>query len=246
MSFLSKIKPSFKGSSDNSIKPLWRDWLTYDLITGVILQFIVLFTSMVVWSIKFPKLTFEHSTIINVLYLVLFLPLFTGVFGLWSRTTELPGWASFFTRISLPVFVISIIAAIVLCINPPYCSATNSTKNYMIMDNDLNSRVYDSCRFIFPDSIPVDAGNINYSYYKYKDISKYNFHLSLGETLPEESFSLETDRLTSMTELIASDSSSSDNIIMLDWKTEDDLIVHITIDKAYRRIIYSASYVEVR
>ncbi len=229
--------------SANSKKyTLWYDWLTYDLIFGIALQIGILLISVFVWHMRFPKLTFEKAAVLNMLYLTLFLPFFVGVLGLWARTSELPVWAKFFTSASLPVLILGIISATVLCIVPPYCSSTTNPGHYMSVDNDVDQKSFSICTELFPDYIASDSQNTSYRYYKYSSILENDFHLSLGETISEDSFKEESDRILSLDILKNASISSSKDITLIDTTLNGDLIIHVTLDNAYNRIIYSAGY----
>ena len=238
-----------KFSSDNSKNKkhtLWHDWLTYDFIVGIALQLLLYFVAMFVWSMRFPKLSFERTPILNVHYLVMFLPFIVGVFGLWARTYELPVWAKFFTKVSLPVLILGVISAVVLCIVPPYCSSTTKTEQYMIADRDVDAESFDICRQIFPSNISGAPSNTSYRYYKYSSILEDDFHLSLGETLSSDQFKEESDRILALDILKDADLSTSKDITLIDTTLNDDLIVHITLDSAYNRIIYAAGYTRIK
>ena len=238
-----------KFSSDNSKNKkhtLWHDWLTYDFIVGIALQLLLYFVAMFVWSMRFPKLSFERTPILNVHYLVMFLPFIVGVFGLWARTYELPVWAKFFTKVSLPVLILGVISAVVLCIVPPYCSSTTKTEQYMIADRDVDAESFDICRQIFPSHISGAPSNTSYRYYKYSSILEDDFHLSLGETLSSDQFKEESDRILALDILKDADLSTSKDITLIDTTLNGDLIVHITLDSAYNRIIYAAGYNRIK
>ena len=238
-----------KFSSDNPKNKkhtLWHDWLTYDFIVGIALQLLLYFVAMFVWSMRFPKLSFERTPILNVHYLVMFLPFIIGVFGLWARTYELPVWAKFFTKVSLPVLILGVISAVVLCIVPPYCSSTTKTEQYMIVDRDVDAESFDICRQIFPSNISGAPSNTSYRYYKYSSILEDDFHLSLGETLSSDQFKEESDRILALDILKDADISTSKDITLIDTTLNDDLIVHITLDSAYNRIIYAAGYNRIK
>ena len=238
-----------KFSSDNSKNKkhtLWHDWLTYDFIVGIALQLLLYFVAMFVWSMRFPKLSFERTPILNVHYLVMFLPFIVGVFGLWARTYELPVWAKFFTKVSLPVLILGVISAVVLCIVPPYCSSTTKTEQYMIADRDVDAESFDICRQIFPPNISGAPSNTSYRYYKYSSILEDDFHLSLGETLSSDQFKEESDRILALDILKDADLSTSKDITLIDTTLNGDLIVHITLDSAYNRIIYAAGYNRIK
>ena len=238
-----------KFSSDNSkiIKhTLWHDWLTYDFIIGIALQLLLYFAAMFMWSMRFPKLSFERTPVLNVLYLFMFLPFIVGVFGLWARTYELPVLAKFFTRISLPVLILGVFSAIVLCIVPPYCSSTTKPEHYMTVDRDVDVVSFDILRQIFPSHISGHSSNTSYRYYKYSSILEDDFHLSLGETLSGERFKEESDRILSLDILKDANLSTSKDITLIDTTLNRDLIVHITLDSAYNRIIYSAGYTKIK
>ena len=238
-----------KISSDNSKNKkhtLWHDWLTYDFIVGIALQLLLYFVAVFVWSMRFPKLSFERTPILNVHYLVMFLPFIVGVFGLWARTYELPVWAKFFTKVSLPVLILGVISAVVLCIVPPYCSSTTKMEQYMIVDRDVDSESFDICRQIFPSNISGAPSNTSYRYYKYSSILEDDFHLSLGETLSSDQFKEESDRLLALDILKDADLSTSKDITLIDTTLNGDLIVHITLDSAYNRIIYAAGYNRIK
>lgn len=225
---------------------LWHDWLTYDFIVGIALQLLLFFAAMFVWSMRFPKLSFERTPVLNILYLIMFLPFIVGVFGLWARTYELPVWARFFTRVSLPVLILGVISAVVLCIVPPYCSSTTSPSHYMIVDRDVDQTSFVLCRQIFPSDISGRSGNTSYRYYKYSSILEDDFHLSLGETLSKEQFREESARVLSLDILKDADLSTSKDITLIDTTLNGDLIVHITLDSAYNRIIYAAGYNRIK
>jgi len=238
-----------KISSDNSKNKkhtLWHDWLTYDFIVGIELQLLLYFVAVFVWSMRFPKLSFERTPILNVHYLVMFLPFIVGVFGLWARTYELPVWTNFFTKVSLPVLILGVISAVVLCIVPPYCSSTTKMEQYMIVDRDVDSESFDICRQIFPSNISGAPSNTSYRYYKYSSILEDNFHLSLGETLTSDQFKEESDRLLALDILKDASISASRDITLIDTTLNGDLIVHITLDSAYNRIIYAAGYNRIK
>lgn len=220
-------------------RTLWHDWLTYDFIFGIGLQLLIFFVAMFYWSMRFPKLTFEKAPVLNLLYLVLFLPFFVGVFGLWARTNELPIWARFFSAISLPVLLMGIIASIFLCMVPPYCSSTESIKKYMSLDKDLDPEAVSIAKELFPENISGAASSISYRYYKYSSILEDSFHLSLGEVLPDDMYKEESERLLTLDLLQDSEISSSKDITLIDKRIRDNIIVHITLDEAYNRIIYS-------
>ena len=221
---------------------LWHDWLTYDYIVGIVLQLLLYFVAMFVWSMRFPKLSFERTPTLNVLYLIMFLPFIVGVFGLWARTYELPVWARFFTKVSLPVLILGVISAIVLCIVPPYCSSTAKPEQYMIADRDVDAESFNICRQIFPSDISGRSSNTSYRYYKYSSILEDDFHLSLGETLSPDRFKEESDRILSLDILRDASISTSKDITLIDTTLNGDLTVHITLDSAYNRIIYAAGY----
>lgn len=227
-------------------KTLWHDWLTYDFIAGILLQIVLFLIAMFVWNMKFPKLFFERPTILNALYLFMFLPFFAGVFGLWARTSELPVWAKFFTAVSLPVLILGMISTLILCIVPPYCSSTTSPGQYMIVDNDVDPESFRICKELFPEHISSASGNTSYRYYKYSSILENDFHLSLGETLSEDKFKAESDRILSLDILKDASVSSSKDITLIDTTLNGDLILHVTLDKAYNRIIYAAGYNRLR
>ncbi len=233
------------GNSAKKRHTLWHDWLTYDFILGVVLQILVLLVSMFVWSMGYPKLTFQRDTVLNLLYLVLFLPFIVGVLGLWSRTNELIVWTRFFTSLSLPVLVLGIISTCIMCMLPPYCSSTTNTSKYLIMDRDVPQETQAIAREIFPKEITPGASNVTYRYYKYSSILEDSLHLSLGENLPEEAFASESERIMSLPLLTDAEVSSSKDITLIDASI-DDIIVHITVDKAYKRIIYSAGCNKVK
>lgn len=218
---------------------LWHDWLTYDFILGTVLQLLIFFVAVFYWSMRFPKLTFEKAAVLNMLYLVLFLPFLTGVFGLWARTFERPVMSRFFSAISLPVLIAGILASFFLCMVPPYCSSTENINNYMVMDRDIDPEAEDISKKLFPAEIPGSASNISYRYYKYSSILEDSFHLSLGEVLPDAFYKEERERLLSLDLLQDSEISSSKDITLIDKRIRDNIIVHITLDDAYNRIIYS-------
>ena len=218
---------------------LWRDWLTYDFILGILLQILILLVSFFFWSMKYPKLSFQRDILLNLLYLTLFFPFIAGVFGLWASTYELPVWTRFFTSISLPVLILGIVSTCVMCVLPPYCSSTTNPGNYLNMDRGIPEHTIEIATEIFPTSIEPGASNVSYRYYKYSSILENDFHLSLGETLSEESFSRETERLTTLPILSDAEISSSQDITLIDTSI-DGVTIHITLDKAYNRIIYSA------
>lgn len=223
---------------------LWRDWLTYDFILGFLLQIVVLLVSVFFWSMRFPKLTFQRDIVLNLMYLTLFFPFITGVLGLWSRTCELPVWSRFFTALSLPVLILGIISACVLCVLPPYCSSTTGTANYLKMDHDLPKHTIEIAAEVFPSSIDEGASNVSYRYYKYSSILENSFHISLGETLPEKTFKSESERILSLPLFSEAEISTSQDITLIDT-TMDGIILHITLDNAYNRIIYSAGTVSI-
>ncbi len=225
---------------------LWHDWLTYDFIVGIALQLFLYFVARFVWSMRFPKLSFERTPMLNILYLIMFLPFIVGVFGLWARTYELTVWAKIFTKVSLPVLILGVISAIVLCIIPPYCSSTTKPDHYMTTDTDVDAESFDICRQIFPASINGQSSNTSYRYYKYSSILEDNFHLSLGETLSSDQFKEENDRILSLDILKDADLSTSKDITLIDTTLNGDLIVHITLDSAYNRIIYAAGYNRIK
>ncbi|WP_036607051.1 hypothetical protein [Oribacterium sp. P6A1] len=227
-------------TSSNKKTPLWHDWLTYDLIFGITLQIIVFLVAVFVWHMGYPKLTFEKAAVLNMLYLTLFLPFFVGVLGLWARTNELPVWVRFFTALSLPVLILGITASVILCFISPYCSSTENVKHYMVMDQNIDPDAELISRHIFPERIPGNASNITYRYYKYSSILEDSFHLSLGEVLPDETYEAECERILNLSDLRDAEISSSSDITLIDKKINDKLIVHITLDNAYNRIIYSA------
>ncbi|ETP72651.1 hypothetical protein UYO_1428 [Lachnospiraceae bacterium JC7] len=233
-------------SANSKKHTLWHDWLTYDLIFGIVLQISVLLISVFVWHMRFPKLTFEKAAVLNMLYLTLFLPFFAGVLGLWARTNELPVWSRFFTSVSLPVLILGIISATVLCIVPPYCSSTTSQDHYMTVDNDVDPESFNICKELFPEHISSASQNTSYRYYKYSSILENDFHLSLGETLSEDRFKEESDRILSLDILKDASISSSKDITLIDTTLNGDLILHVTLDKAYNRIIYAAGYNRLR
>ncbi|SFG39466.1 hypothetical protein [Oribacterium sp. WCC10] len=235
------IKKHIKNNTHN-MKPLWRDWLTYDLVFGISLQIFIFLFSMFFWSMRFPKLTFEKATVLNLLYLSLFLPFFTGLLGLWARTYESRSWTKFFTAISFPSLIIGIIATVFLCILPPYCSGTTEVHNYMKFDDDIDAITRDTVDAVFPDIIAADASNISYRYYKYSSILENSFHMSLGETLSDTEFSDESTRLLSLPEFDSAEISNNSDITLIDTVLDNRLIVHITLDDTYKRIIYSIGY----
>ena len=238
---------SISDRNKNSKKyALWHDWLTYDFIVGILLQLLLFFIAMFLWSMRFPKLSFERTPILNILYLIMFMPFIVGVFGLWARTCELPVWAKFFTNISLPVLISGIISAGVLCILPPYCSSTTKPEQYMTADIDVDPESFTLCRQIFPSHISGASQDTSYRYYKYSSILEDDFHLSLGENLSSEQFKEESDRLLALEILKDASISTSKDITLIDTTLNNDLIVHITLDSAYNRIIYAAGYNRIK
>ena len=223
-------------------KTLWRDWFTCDILLGIALELIVLLVSILYWHMQFPKLTVAKAPVLNALYLVLALPLLIGVLGFSARSVGDRFWSRLFTPLACPAFVLGILSAIVLCLIPPYCSGTSSEKQYLRMDQGVDRKMSEDIRTLFPESILPTASDPSYQYYKYTSVLENSLHLTLGETLSENSFQLEVDRIKTLPMLTSGTRTESDGITLIDYVTEDGLILHITLDEVYHRIIYAASY----
>lgn len=222
-------------------KPIWHDILTLDLLTGLMLEVLVLLVSLLAFHIRYPKLTFSRSLLLNTMYLLLMLPFLVGFFGIAARSFAKGAWVRVLTRISLPAQLIGIIAAIILCLLPPYCSATGNPKQYLCFDK-INAEMEQTLRGIFPSEIPQTAMDVNYQYYKYESVLEETLHLSLGVTMDAETFQSEADRVQALSALADAERSSDDNILIIDTIDKQGIEIHITMDRQFHRIIYSASY----
>lgn len=222
-------------------RPIWHDMLKLDLLSGLLLEALVLLVSLLAFHIRYPRLTFSRSWFLNAMYLFLMLPFLVGFFGIAARSFARGAWVRALIRLSLPAQLIGIISAITLCLLPPYCSATRNPNQYLRFDK-MNTEMEHELREIFPSEIPQTAMDINYQYYKYESILEETLHLSLGVTMDAEAFQSEADRVQALPVLADADRSSDDTILMLDTIDKQGIEIHITMDRQFRRVIYSASY----
>ena len=222
-------------------KTLWQDGLQYDLLLGIALELIVLFVSILFWHMQFPKLAVAKTAVLNLLYLVLALPLLVGIFGLSAGSMENAFWTRLLTRLAWPALTAGIIATLILCLIPPYCSGSSKVKQYMHIDQGVDEHMATDIRQLFPEAILPTAGDVSYQYYKYTSILENSLHISLGETLDEASFQREADRIKTLPLLTSGTRTEGDGITLIDVKTPEGLILHLSLDDACHRIIYSAS-----
>ena len=222
-------------------KTLWHDGLQYDLLLGIALELIVLFVSILFWHMQFPKLAVAKAAILNLLYLVLALPLLVGIFGLSARSMENAFWTRLFTRLAWPSLLAGILATLVLCLIPPYCSGSTKPKQYMKIDQGVDKAMVADLRQLFPETILPTAGDVSYQYYKYTSILENSLHISLGETLDEAGFQREAARIDALSMLTSATRTEGDGITLIDLRTPEGLTLHLSLDAACHRIIYSAS-----
>ena len=222
-------------------KTLWHDGLQYDLLLGIALELIVLFVSILFWHMQFPKLAIAKAAILNLLYLVLALPLLVSIFGFSARSMENIFWTRLFTTLAWPALLAGILAALILCLIPPYCSGSTKPKQYMQIDQDVNEAMVADLQQLFPETILPTAGDVSYQYYTYTSILENSLHISLGETLDEASFQREAARIDALPTLTSGTRTEGEGITLIDVKTPEGLLLHLSLDAACHRIIYSAS-----
>ena len=222
-------------------KTLWHDGLQYDLLLGIALELIVLFVSILFWHMQFPKLAVAKASVPNLLYLVLALPLLVGIFGLSARSMENTFWTRLFTQLAWPTLLDGVLAALILCLIPPYCSGSTKPKQYMQIDQGIDENMLADLQQLFPETILPTAGDVSYQYYKYTSILENSLHISLGETLDEASFQREAARIDALPMLTSGTRTEGENITLIDLQTPEGLLLHLSLDAACHRIIYSAS-----
>ena len=227
--------------NENRIRILWKDWLRRDLLLGIALELLLLFVSVFLWRMRFPKLSFQKPLLLNLLFLVCFLPFLNGVLGLWARTFEKQVLCRLLTRLSLPVFLAGAVSTAILCFVPPYCSATDRPAEYLQLDGGFATAVEAEIRTFFPEDIPPASRDIRYRYYKYSSIFEDSLHISLGVTMTEEAYRQEAERLNRLPILQDAERVNAGGLLLIEQEGEEGSVIHVTMDDDYSRVIYSIS-----
>lgn len=161
-------------------------------ILGIILGYLFI---KIGYNLEYPRFYFGSLGIKTyiILFCIFMLPLFCSFLGrfITNRINYLKSysWKLILNSLALLIsIVLSLISSfIIFSVTPPLESFTDSPKNYLSVGSDMHKyeAVYKN---FFPEQIPSDAKDINYSYRKYNGLFETTGKISASWSLPEETY----------------------------------------------------------
>lgn len=146
------------------------------------------------YDLKYPRFFFGNLGIKTyiVLLFIFLLPLITSTVGILV-INSMNFIKAYKAKTAVNVicliisFLLSIISSFFIFAIPPLESITNSPDKYLEVESDMEryKNIYDQ---FFPESIPKDAENINYSYKKYNGLFQTTSTVTASWTLSNESY----------------------------------------------------------
>lgn len=146
------------------------------------------------YYIEYPRVFFGslNTKTYSVLLFVLISPIISSIIGLFTVSSanylnhyKIKNMAN--SIILICCIFLSITSGLLLFTIPPVESFTDSDKEYLKVDSEIQ-RYEDVYKEFFPVQIPEGATNTNYLYRKYSDLFKTNILISASWSLPERSY----------------------------------------------------------
>ncbi|NSB13562.1 zf-HC2 domain-containing protein [Clostridium beijerinckii] len=178
-----------------TIKKIFK--VIYTVIIGLnILGIIVGYLSIKIgYDLEYPRFYFGSLGLktYSILFIMFMLPLLCSILGkiILSKTNYIKsyGWKIILNVLALLISIMLSLASgfMLVFVTPPLESYTNSPKNYLHVANDM--RKYEAIyKNFFPEKVPDDAENIEYSYRKYNGLFETTSKISASWSLPEKSY----------------------------------------------------------
>ncbi len=222
-------------------KKLFPDVLGRHLAAGLLLELAAFLLPVFLYGLRFPKLLTAQPTVLQLCYLLLLLPFLNAFFGIAARSYRRPAGVRIAAKLTKPLLLLGCVLCLLLTAFPAYCSSTGSTKQYLHFDS-MNAAMAESLRTLFPAEIPAEAAEPRYQYYRYSSLLEESVQLSLGETLPEPTFSKTVTALRENPLLSNADWQENKETLLLNAALKNGLHVRVTVDKLTGRLILSCEY----
>ncbi len=223
-------------------KRLFPDAMKRQLLAGLLLELLAFLLPCFLYGLRYPRLLTAQPLLLQLCFLLLLLPFMNAFFGIAARCYQRPVGVRIAAGLARPFLFLGIVLCLLLTAFPAYCSATSGTRHYLQFDKKMNPAMAETLRALFPTEIPANAAEPRYQYYRYSSLLEESVQLSLGETLPEPTFSETVTALRENPLLADADWQESEETLLLNAALQNGIRVRVSVDKMSRRVIVTGEY----
>ena len=223
--------------------------IIFYIISILNVLFIVLLSGSVLlgYYIKYPQFYIKELGATSfVLAIFILLPLIISIFGIFIAKRKV--YKKRYQRLLIltsvlliPAIFFSIFGGLITFAIPPIRSYTQNIENYLQMDDELDQYQKTIVAF-FPEKVPNNAYDIQYSYAKYSSLFHDSLEIKASWNLPEEDYLYMVNQIDELefTEKIEGGNNLY-HIYLAGIPYPKNLKTYIEYDDAQHRITYTLS-----